>query len=289
MDISQVRYAKKQRQGETNYAPVPQEMLKSIVKSGLQICCYYDNIPSEPKPSSEPIRRFPYYCISHMIEGEGFLSLEGKKHLQTFSPGHAVIACPGTFQNYGSLKGFYVEDSICFSGAAADALREAGVLSDRVIYIGLERRLFPVIKKIREPGLISALEANAMLISLLIEVHRERLNVKNEGSRHNLQKLLTYIDENPGYWWTVEEMSEYCNISSNYLRQLFYEETGMSPKQYIDQLKMRHASEMLRAGKMKVAEIASSLGFKDPFHFIRRFSNLTGTSPRRYREYYNMN
>jgi two-component system response regulator YesN len=79
-------------------------------------------------------------------------------------------------------------------------------------------------------------------------------------------------------------MAEYCNISENYLRTLFRKHTGLAPKEYIDNLKMNRAVEMLNNPKMKIYEIAERLGYIDNYHFIRRFTKILGQSPGKYRK-----
>ena len=57
----------------------------------------------------------------------------------------------------------------------------------------------------------------------------------------------------------------------------------MSPKSYMERLKMQRAIEMLVGGREPVAEIGRKLSYSDPFHFSRRFKMVTGMSPADYR------
>ncbi len=79
-------------------------------------------------------------------------------------------------------------------------------------------------------------------------------------------------------------MSEYCNLSENHFRTLFKKRTGMSPKIYIDKLKNQKAKDLLITTNDNIAEIANQLGYLDPFHFSRRFKELTGYAPDHYRK-----
>lgn len=57
----------------------------------------------------------------------------------------------------------------------------------------------------------------------------------------------------------------------------------MRPKRYLEEFKLRQAAELLVSGSLPVAEIAARLGYRDPYHFSRRFKHFAGVSPERYR------
>jgi len=129
------------------------------------------------------------------------------------------------------------------------------------------------------------LEANNMLCSLLFEIHNSTRNRNSRISTRSIQfdSLLREIRRDMSRWWTVSDMAAFCNISENYLRRLFQEQTGASPKHYIDNLRITRAAEILTSTDRSIADIASSLGYLDTYHFIRRFSQVMGIPPARYR------
>ncbi len=126
-----------------------------------------------------------------------------------------------------------------------------------------------------------------MLQQLLLDLYRENTR-SDTGTPQHLQLLLKELHAAPGKWWTVEEMAEYCNICPNHLRTLFKAATGMTPKHYVDRLKMNKAGELLCSTRLKIHEIADFLGYVDHYHFIRRFSACVGVPPARYRKLYSI-
>ncbi len=272
----------KNTHSEVNYSPVPGN-LSRIVGKLININCYYENVSSGVK-DLKPFRSFPYYCLAHLIDGDGYYYNPETSSLTELKPGDGILVAPGVEHQYGGYKQQFTEDSICFTGAAADSLQQAGMLKTRIVKIGRTRRLLPIITKLRNVSMISQFEAANSLIQLLIDIHRENLSVKTIDKQHyGLEKLLKELSSTPGHWWTVSEMAEFCNISENYLRRLFKKYTGLSPKEYIDAARINRASELLSSSDMKIMEIAEFLGYQDPYHFIRRFTKLTGCSPGRYR------
>jgi AraC-like DNA-binding protein len=290
MDFSQQMTSKNNKSFEINVSPVPSGFRNLIKKSGMHICCYYENVPSgirhEAKLaySKKNMRNFPYFVLAHLIGGDGVYANDELGKWFDMKPGWGVIASPFSNNSYGGKTKSFIEDAICFDGQLAQVLFEAGIIKNGLIYIGNERRLLPTINKLREGTVSALLEANVMLQNLLFKLNREQASHQSPANDHKIVRLLQRFQDNPGKWWTVSEMAEYCNISENYLRTLFRKHTGLAPKEYIDNLKMNRAVEMLNNPKMKIYEISERLGYIDNYHFIRRFTKVLGQSPGKYRK-----
>ena len=242
---------------------------------GLRI--YRCGLGGRSGPATDyPVRYFEFYALSQLLDGRGiYRQSDGRIHF--FDPGEAVMVSPGTHHFYGGYESVYQEDTICFHGPIADYLKQAGVINDGIIQIGSSRRLKPIIEVALDPAPDRQIQANSMLQKLLVDIYLEN---RRQQWPSFIEPLLNTIQNDPGKWWTVEMMAEYCQLSSVHFRRRFKEEVGISPKRYIDTLKMQIAAERLRASSLPVAEIAESLGYLDAYHFSRRFKEMTGHSPR---------
>ncbi|HNX27067.1 MAG TPA: helix-turn-helix transcriptional regulator [Phycisphaerae bacterium] len=245
--------------------------------------CYYDNVKSGIKDFSR-MRTFDYYCLLQFVDGNGYFKDDAHPVPVKIPREGGLIVIPGARQEYGAELDCFVEDSVCFYGPAADALFNAGIIRQGIIHFGKERRLLPIIEKIRTGLLSSYLEANVMLMQLLFDLHWQNHAGKDFASAGNIEQLLQQINRKQQQMWTVKKMAKFCSISENHLRRLFRRHTGMPPKQYLEQCKMRSATELLIGTDLKIAEIAAQLGYDDPYHFIRRFSTKIGISPGMYRK-----
>ena len=78
---------------------------------------------------------------------------------------------------------------------------------------------------------------------------------------------------------TVAKLAEICGIGESYFLRLFKEKFGMPPKRYIVQLRINHASELLRHGEYSVTQVAEMAGFSDIYFFSRQFKAYTGLTP----------
>jgi YesN/AraC family two-component response regulator len=72
--------------------------------------------------------------------------------------------------------------------------------------------------------------------------------------------------------------------SSSYFTTLFKQKTGRSPLEYFIRLKIQYTCQLLDQSTLKIKEIASRVGYDDPYYFSRIFKKMMGTSPNEYRQ-----
>lgn len=83
---------------------------------------------------------------------------------------------------------------------------------------------------------------------------------------------------------TLEEMSQAVNLSPSRLRSLFKVETGMSPTEYLKDLRLARARELLETTFLQVKEIRIKVGIPDQSNFVRDFKRKYGVSPTEFRK-----
>ena len=88
-----------------------------------------------------------------------------------------------------------------------------------------------------------------------------------------------HLDEGP----SLVALADHYHFSREYLLRVFKKEEGVTILQYINDLKLEKAQDMLKNSDMQVKEIASILGFSSTAYFIRFFRTKTGSSPAGYR------
>lgn len=82
---------------------------------------------------------------------------------------------------------------------------------------------------------------------------------------------------------TVKYFAEQCFLSPNYFGDLIKKETGMTPRDFIQNKVLDYAKEQLLSTNMTISEIAYQLGFQHSQHFNRYFKRGTGLTPTEYR------
>lgn len=225
-------------------------------------------------------RRFEFYSLSHLYDGSGEFWQPGERE-RRLRPGEAVLIAPGDIHRYGgSDDSPYIEDSIRFTGPVADLLHRTGIIRTGVYEFGSLRRIPALAELIADPSAAAQIKANILLQQLLTDLYFEHRR-REESSPIN--EVIALIKAHPEKWWTVTELAELCNLSPDQFRRNFLHHTGMLPKKYLEELKLRQSAELLFSTRGTVAEIAGRCGYVDPYHFSRRFKRLFGVSPERYR------
>ncbi len=82
---------------------------------------------------------------------------------------------------------------------------------------------------------------------------------------------------------TVRRIADRLRITPNHLTKLFRREMGMSALDYIQNLRLSHAAELLRENSLNIQEIAQESGFEDPNYFTRLFRQRHGMTPTHFR------
>ena len=119
------------------------------------------------------------------------------------------------------------------------------------------------------------------LQQLILEIIRNNEDNKTED---NFSYILNYIDENLNVDISNELLSRMSYYSTDRFRHLFKEKTGMSPKQYVMEKRLKKAESLLTKGKKSITEISELCGFYDLAYFSKIFKKHFGTSPARYVE-----
>lgn len=99
-----------------------------------------------------------------------------------------------------------------------------------------------------------------------------------------VRRTVQYMNRNFSQEITVEQVAKDLNVSRPYLTSKFGGEMGLTPMQYLTNLRMSHSKQLLLTTELSVAEIAAAVGIKDPFYFSHFFKKNTGISPSHYRE-----
>jgi AraC-like DNA-binding protein len=77
----------------------------------------------------------------------------------------------------------------------------------------------------------------------------------------------------------LQEAALQHGISPKSLRRRFLQETGMAPKEYLDQIRYEHAVRLLAHTDEPLKRIAAACGYYDEFHFSKSFKKRNGIAP----------
>lgn len=128
----------------------------------------------------------------------------------------------------------------------------------------------------KEPGY--RYRVTAIVYQILAMAYNE--NQKNGPIHPLLEEAIRLIDQNiSSETFKIETMAKQLSISGTYLRTLFNDAFGISPKQYLLQKRIHQAISLLNTHHFTVMEVADQVGFDDPKHFSTQFKKIVGVSP----------
>ena len=112
------------------------------------------------------------------------------------------------------------------------------------------------------------------------------VDLESDATASKLQtvaQVKAYIREHLSEKLTLADVADVFNFSPGYLSQLFGRYGG-GFVEYITEVRVAAAKEMLEKGDKKIYEIAEELGFESSFYFSKVFKKSTGLSPREYQQ-----
>ncbi|SCP99307.1 AraC family transcriptional regulator [Anaerobium acetethylicum] len=108
---------------------------------------------------------------------------------------------------------------------------------------------------------------------------QELLNEKKNAMKR-LQDAFEYISSNYKNKVTLEEAAKAAYMSPNYFSSYFRRVTGVTFSEYLTDLRIRKAKELLRTTDLSTNEIANECGFGNMSNFYRLFKKQTGSTPK---------
>lgn len=99
-----------------------------------------------------------------------------------------------------------------------------------------------------------------------------------------IEPALKFLQTNLNQPVSIKQLASLCYLSESRFFTLFKKQTGMSPIQYKNQLKMKRAAQYILIYPYKsIEEIANDFDFSSPVFFIRQFKKYFGITPLQYK------
>jgi AraC-like DNA-binding protein len=103
-------------------------------------------------------------------------------------------------------------------------------------------------------------------------------------SRRSVDKAIDLMQQSLDNSLTLQELARTAGLSISRFSVIFKASTGLSPIEYFNNLKVRHACHYLDTTTLSIGQISELVGIENQHYFSRMFSKSTGISPREYRK-----
>ena len=128
-------------------------------------------------------------------------------------------------------------------------------------------------------------EVRTWFIDRITNACRNVVIKKEEQSVSVISKAKNYIDSHYMKDISLDDVSREVNISPYYFSKIFKDETGENFIEYVTNIRMEKAKELLTQSDCSMKEICGMVGYSDPNYFSRSFKKNTGYTPTEYKEH----
>lgn len=187
----------------------------------------------------------------------------------------ATSGTPGKLSNGDSLRqaknGIIIFISLCCRAAIRGGLNIelSYTLADRYIQNVEAANSLTECKEIN----------SAMLEDYINRVHKYKLSKISAPVKSVCDYIDLNLEKNP----SLDKIADFANYSKYYLTKKFKQETGKTITDYMNELKIKRAKELLLSTNLDIQTIGEQLGFCSPSYFSECFRKYTGQTPAEYR------
>jgi AraC-like DNA-binding protein len=227
------------------------------------------------------------FSFVYLTQGSGTFQVRGAKPLLV-TAGDVLLIKPGLWHDYApSQETGWKEYWIMFNGKQADKLVSQVELPRRapLIHYGTDtslRHLFaqildiaaeaPPLAEILHTGLVLQMAA---LIQSRLQLQREQGD-REESFVHQAKQRMANAGEQQ---IDMQALAHGLGVSYPHFRRVFKQSTGLPPQQYLLNLRINRAKQLMEEQDIKLSDVARSVGFEDPYYFSRLFKQKTGITP----------
>lgn len=233
------------------------------VQFGFENCC--------PSHSFGPAVR-SHWLLHYVVSGFGFFRRDGKQY--NLSPGEVFVIPP-------YLETYYQADAknpwyYIWIGFTADAELEH-LFSPPVLSVAGMGDIFEDMRRCKgmENGRSAFLSAKLWeLASLIMDSGKAEADYIEKALNCMRSEYMTQL--------SVDGIAARLNLDRSYFSTLFKEQVGVPPGQYLINMRLEKAAELMLHHGESPTTAALSVGYTDIYHFSKAFKAKFGSSPRNY-------
>ncbi len=250
--------------------------------------CGYHSTPPEHRIGPSV---WDYYLIHIVHKGKGIVRTNNKEYM--LEQGDGFVIYPNVISYYASdIKLPWEYSWIAVKGhGIKKILSRANISPDNNKFRHHNFDFFKYFS-IGYENTININMANMLLIksnfysffAQLINLNKkEKKKTNKDIKKIYIQAVENIINTNFHNRITVEQIANQVGLNISYLGKLFKSEKGISIKNYLINIRMKRACELLKSTDYQISDISRSAGYMDQLQFAKIFRKYKSVSPTDYR------
>ncbi len=232
-----------------------------------------------------------HYLLHYVISGHGTYTL-GETTYQ-LSQGDLFAVFPNTIVKYqADPKDPWEYQWVGFAGSDAASIMESTDLSIKapvLTQLPWGTSLLAQMQKIHSAFGNSFYDAVRMTgelylaLGLLLQNSSEN-HLPDNADFRIVRQSIAYMESHYSYNISIDDVASYVGVSRSTLYRQFMKYLQTSPKEYLDDFRIRRACLLLQETDLPVSSIAASIGIQNSLYFSRAFHKHLGVAPVEFRK-----
>lgn len=286
----------------TLYQEIVQMPNKDIGINGF----YYDCVHS---PSAGVFPLHWHECLEIISVESGWIEVEIDRKRYRIQSGQIAVINPrqlhscDRFDPDATLRCLIIDMDV-FRSRFVDSSEERFILpllEGRVLLAeqidgsnGLQSLIHSCVDSFDRRDIAYQLHLKALIFELLYQLfafhcamrEAEQRNLPTSVSRERVNAVLEYVDTHYAERIQLNDLVEIVHINKYYICKIFQQYTGKTVFNYVNEVRIRKAEELLLTTNRTVTDIAYATGFLDINYFSRIFKQIMGITPTELRKKY---
>lgn len=251
------------------------------------------------------------FTLTSMVRGKKVMRLGNGKGFD-YLPGETVLVAPGQAMHIDFPQASAATPTQCLAleisseflvqtfhtlneRFSREEVGDSWTIDSRLFHLLNSKALSDTLERLLQLSLSEEAQAKDMLVDLTLQELMIRLmqSQSREFLKQNYQHLTTsnpfariteFIREHLEEDLSPELLAEKACMSRTHFYRKFKEILGLSPSQYIMQMRLEESRKLLQRKEMTVTQVCFACGFENPSHFSRLFKQVYGLSPKAYQQ-----
>lgn len=249
-----------------------------------------------PKKFSSVYKSYEYNRLCTIVEGEKHISINGDNKF-CYNTNQFLLMPPNSniymdIDKPTKALVFELKDDLLKQISEKISIdyeiNYNSVIEDKIMKNDLTKEIKDCLNKIA--FIISKENKN---VEFLLDLYAQELvyrllqvkgtqHILNFEHNNSVYKAIKYMHDNLGSPLSIRQISSELNMSEPGFCQYFKKITGITPKEYLTDLKLLKAKDMIK--HTSITNVAYDLGYENISYFISLFKNKYGMTPKQYKK-----